>query len=205
MARLPALLIAAVALFAGGFSASAQERRPAAPAGTTAESPPEPDESPKSRLDRLFDRLKAAKDETEGKAVGQLVLRQLARSGSDTADLLMTRVGEAIRANKPEVSLDLLDTILALQPRWAEAYARRASVHIQRKDFDAAMRDLRTTLALEPRHFMALAGLGSVLNETGNPKKALAAFREALKVHPHIEGIGKIVERLAASHDGRDI
>jgi tetratricopeptide (TPR) repeat protein len=181
MIRFLNLVMVVGALCAAAPSALAQERRPS-PGGQqpVPSAAAAPEESPKNRLDRLFDRLKAA-------------------------NLLMTRVGEAIRANEAEISLDLLDTVLALQPNWAEAFARRASVHIQRKDYDAAMRDLRAALALEPRHFMALAGLGSVLGETGNPKRALAAFREALKVHPHMEAIKKAVERLAAEHDGRDI
>jgi tetratricopeptide (TPR) repeat protein len=206
MIRFLNLVMVVGALCAAAPSALAQERRPS-PGGQqpVPSAAAAPEESPKNRLDRLFDRLKAAKDAVEARALAEQIMRALARSGSDTADLLMTRVGEAIRANEAEISLDLLDTVLALQPNWAEAFARRASVHIQRKDYDAAMRDLRAALALEPRHFMALAGLGSVLGETGNPKRALAAFREALKVHPHMEAIKKAVERLAAEHDGRDI
>jgi Tfp pilus assembly protein PilF len=164
-----------------------------------------PGETPKSRLDRMFERLKGAKDEVEGKAVAEQVGALLARSGSDTADLMHTRVTEALRAREAEIALDLLDTIIALEPQWAQAYATRATVHIQRKDFDGAMRDLRQALMLEPRHFLALAGLGTVFLQTGAEKRALAAFREVLKIHPQQAEIKKAVERLAAEHDGRDI
>jgi tetratricopeptide (TPR) repeat protein len=203
MARLSTIASLAGALLLAGFSASAQERRPAPQPGAEAAQPA--DSTPQGRVDRLFERLRDSKDATEANGIAGQILRSFARSGSDTADLLFTRVGEAMRAQDHVLALDLLDTVLALEPQWAEALARRASVHIQRKDFDAAMRDLRAALALEPRHFMALAGLGSVFNEVGNPKRALAAFREALKLHPHLEQVKKAVERLAAEHDGRDI
>jgi Flp pilus assembly protein TadD len=117
----------------------------------------------------------------------------------------MERVQEAVRAQDSVLALDLLDSVMALKPDWAEAYNRRAAVHFQRKDMDGAMRDLRQTLSLEPRHFQALAGIGMVFQQGGNGKQALAAFREALKINPHLKGIKQAAERLATNHDGQDI
>ena len=103
------------------------------------------------------------------------------------------------------LALDILDSVLALKPDWAEVYSSRAAVHFQLKDMDAAMRDLRQTLTLEPRHFQALAGIGMIFQQGGNGKQALAAFREALKINPHLKGIKQAAEKLSMDHDGQDI
>ena len=67
------------------------------------------------------------------------------------------------------------------------------------------MRDLRQTLALEPRHFPALAGVGLIFQQGGNSKQALAAFREALKFNPYFKGIRQAADRLAVEYDGQKI
>jgi tetratricopeptide (TPR) repeat protein len=199
----PAAILAVLALTAG--SALAQGNRAPAPTPPAAAPQGQPAPVPgQSRLDRLFQRLEAARTDTEAKGIADQIERLWLRSGSDTSDLLMTRVVQASRSGAQDEALDILDSVLALQPNWAEAWYRRASVHFARKDFDAAMRDLGRTLALEPRHFEAMAGVGIILNEVGQPKKSLVALRRALKLHPHLKAAKDLEKRLAADHDGRD-
>jgi tetratricopeptide (TPR) repeat protein len=182
-------------------------QRPAEPARPTPprQTPDAADERPQSRVDRLFQRLKAAKDASEAKGISDQIQRIWARSGSDTLDLLMGRVDEATKGNDAVLALDLLDSIIALRPDWAEAFAKRARIHVQRKDFDGAMRDLRLVLVMEPRHYLALAGVGMVFQQAGQDKRALEAFEEALKLHPHLPGIRTIVERLRVTHGAQGI
>ncbi len=49
-------------------------------------------------------------------------------------------------------------------------------IHFVRNDRDAAYRDIREVLAREPRHYLALAGLGGILRASGNVKGAYKAF-----------------------------
>jgi tetratricopeptide (TPR) repeat protein len=185
-----------------------QPSLPQAAAPSTAPSEPQrrsPDPRHQSRVDQLFERLAAAKDEAEANTVAEQITRVWARSGSDTLDLLLDRAKIAMAATESELALDLIDSVLALKPDWSEAYSRRAAIHFQRKDMDAAMRDLRQTLVLEPRHFQALAGIGMIFQQGGNAKQALAAFREALKINPHLKGIKQSAEKLALEHDGQAI
>ena len=67
------------------------------------------------------------------------------------------------------------------------------------------MADIQRTLAIEPRHFGALSGLGVILERTGDEQGALEAYRGALAVNPHLEAARDAVERLLPKVDGRDI
>ena len=116
----------------------------------------------RATLDDLFGRLAGAKDETEAKGVANLIERRWSRSGSDTADLLMTRASEAIQAKEHALGVELLDRVIALKPDWAEAWNRRATAFFLLDDVASSMADLRQVLAREPRHFGAWAGLGHI-------------------------------------------
>ena len=74
-----------------------------------------------------------------------------------------------------------------------------------KKDFGRAIDDIHELLKREPRHFGALSGLGIILQEVGDEKDTLAAFRRALAIHPHLERIPDLVKKLTDKIDGRDI
>jgi Flp pilus assembly protein TadD len=73
------------------------------------------------------------------------------------------------------------------------------------KDYGHALADIRQVLAREPRHFGALSGLGLILQEIGDDKDALEAYRQALKIDPHLEHVPDVVKALSEKVEGRDI
>jgi Tfp pilus assembly protein PilF len=89
--------------------------------------------------------------------------------------------------------------------KFTEAYAQRATVYYLKKETYASLADLRVVIAREPRHFAALAGLGVILQDVGENKRALDAFRRAVAQHPHIKGIPEMIKRLEIKDDGREI
>ena len=67
------------------------------------------------------------------------------------------------------------------------------------------MEDIQQVLAREPRHFGALAGLGMIMQDIGDDKRALDAFRKALAVNPYLEKVPELVKTLSEKVEGRDI
>jgi tetratricopeptide (TPR) repeat protein len=156
-------------------------------------------------LDFLFEALKIAPDADAAKLVESRIWALWLASGSDTTDLLMTRVKAAADGKDLNLAIELLNAVIELRPDYVEAWNRRATLHFTNKDYSASLADIRQVLAREPRHFGALSGLGIIMQEFGEEKLALEAFRRALAVNPHLQKIPDFVKTLTEKVEGRDI
>jgi tetratricopeptide (TPR) repeat protein len=163
-----------------------------------------PPRSPAATLDRLFERLAAAKTSEEAKGIANLIQRRWARSGSDTADLLMTRAQDALKSRELPLAIELLDRVISLEPDWAEGWNQRANALFLQGDPIRSMLDIAETLKREPRHYGAMMGLGTILRQQGDDKRAMVAYRKALEVYPQLEAVKDAVESLKLEVDGRD-
>lgn len=156
-------------------------------------------------VDALLGQLAKADDPRLARRIAGAIQAIWARSGSDTIDLLTTRAQEAQRARKIDVAIKLMDEVVSLRPDYADGWNRRALLHYQSRAYDEAMIDLKETLTLEPRNYIAWLSLGRILKESDLDAKALAAFRKALALYPQIEGLKREVDELALKVEGQPI
>ncbi len=156
-------------------------------------------------LDTLFAGLKIAPDEASAKAIEDRIWALWLASGSDTCTLLMTRVKDATDDKNFDLAIKLLDAVIAIKPDYVEAWNRRATVYYLKQDYGHSLADLREVLAKEPRHFGALSGLGLILQDIGDDKHALEAYRRALAIDPHLENLTDVVKTLSEKVEGRNI
>jgi tetratricopeptide (TPR) repeat protein len=156
-------------------------------------------------LDFLFGALKVAPDAESAKAVEARIWAIWSQTPSDTASLLMGRVKTAMDRKEPDVAIKLLDAIIKLRPDYIEAWNRRATLYYLQNNYGRSLSDIREVLVREPRHFGALAGLGMIMQDLGDDKHALEAFRKALAVNPHLDRIPDLVKSLSEKVEGRDI
>lgn len=178
-----AALIAASAAGSAVAPASAQEQAPLpVPLAPPAAESETPDEAPP--IDRLFSELKRERNERAAERIASRIQEQWSRSGSASVDLLMLWSQEAMQAKKFAVALDFLDRVTVLEPKFAEGWNRRATVHFMMRSFGKSMSDIERTLRLEPRHFGALSGMGMILKETGRKEAALHAYERVLAIYP---------------------
>ena len=205
-----ALLLASAAPAVIG-AAQAQPAPPSRPGTVAPEdkadnpaTPTVPQRSPAATLERLFQRLHDATTQEEAEGVARLIQRRWARSGSDTADLLMTRAQQALKDKQNELAIELLDRVISLQPDWAEAWNQRANALYLAGDSIRSMLDIGETLKREPRHYGAMMGLGTILRQQGDDKRAMVAYRKALEVYPQLDAVKDAVESLKLEVDGRD-
>jgi tetratricopeptide (TPR) repeat protein len=173
--------------------------------------PEAPSKLPKSGADRtrgldfLFGALKAAPDEASAKHVEARIWALWLQTPSDTAALLMMRAKTAMDAQQVDVALKLLDAVVKLRPDYIEGWNRRATLYYLKNDYAHSLEDIEQVLVREPRHFGALAGLGMIMQDIGDEKRALDAFRKALAINPHLEKVPELVKALSEKVEGRDI
>jgi tetratricopeptide (TPR) repeat protein len=208
--RLPLLIVVAAMMVGAPAIAFAQDD-PAAGPPKLRKLPEAPAKSPKigpdktRGLDFLFGALKAAPDEASAKHVEARIWALWLQTPSDTAALLMLRAKAAMDAQQSDVAIKLLDAVIKLRPDYVEAWNRRATLYYLKNDFAHSLADIQQVLIREPRHFGALAGLGMIMQDVGDDKRALDAFRKALDINPHLEKVPEMVKTLSEKVEGRDI
>jgi tetratricopeptide (TPR) repeat protein len=209
----PALVMSALLAAPVAAPAYAQAPDPSPPGQTTPRTPPAPPANlpkvrhgdPRNDLDTLFKALKVAPTPESAKYIENRIWALWVTAGGDTATLLMERVKTAMDGEDLDLALKLLNAIIDIRPDYTEAWNRRATVYYMKKDFQHALEDIHHVLKLEPRHFGALSGLGMIFEEVGEDKQALAAFRRALAIDPHLEKIPDLVKKLSTKVEGRRI
>jgi tetratricopeptide (TPR) repeat protein len=178
--------------------------------------PPIPRGERNRNIDFLFGALKVAPDETSAKAIEDRIWAVWTWAGNETTNLLMSRAKKAIdeagnatdeaEKNKAyDLALRVLDAVIEIKPDFTEAWNRRATVYFMKRDYTNSLADIGKVLTREPRHFGALSGLGLIMQEIGDEKLALDAYRKALDVYPRLKGIEEKVKTLKEKVEGRDI
>ncbi|KAB2686985.1 tetratricopeptide repeat protein [Brucella pseudogrignonensis] len=158
--------------------------------GTDSDQKPAPKEqnqaeqTPEERLDKLFADLKRTSDETKARRLTVQINQIWSQSGSATIDLLIQWASAAMLEKRYTSALDFLNEAIALNPDYAEAWNRRATVYFLRNDYAHAMYDINRTLELEPRHYGALTGMAEILRARGLKEQALKAYEQALQINP---------------------
>jgi len=207
--RFARTLCLALVLGTAGLAPALAQNDPPVPPGKQKKLPEPPAKLPKvdrgKNLDFLFGALKAAPDEASAKHVEARIWAIWLQTPSDTAALLMARAKTAVDGQKLDVAIKLLDSVVKLRPDYIEAWNRRATLLYMKNDYARSLADIREVLTREPRHFGALAGLGMIMQEVGDEKRALEAYRKALAINPHLEKIPDQVKALTEKVEGRDI
>ncbi len=147
-------------------------------------------------LDSLFEQLKAAESEDAAAFVENLIWELWLISEQEEVNVLMAKGIEEMSRGNYARAVQAFSAITELSPDFPEGWNKRATAYYLKGDFSASMRDIERTLALEPRHFGALTGLGLIHTALGNELAALKAYETVLSIHPKQKGLQKYVEEL---------
>lgn len=167
--RLSVLLIAVFAMLAGGGSAQADQKDP--------------------RLDKLFQQLKTAANTEAAQPVEEQIWEIWLQSGDQNVDALMAIGVSAMNDSDYAQAYRAFSRVVDLAPGFAEGWNKRATVLYLMGRYEDSIKDIDKTLALEPRHFGALSGLGLCNAQLDREKEALDAFEKALAINPNMPGI----------------
>ena len=140
------------------------------------------------KLVDLFDLLYEAESPREIAALTHLIWRAWSKSGSDTTDFLFKAGIHAMAQGELDKALKRFTAITDMDPDFAEAWNKRATIFFMMGDYRASVADVQKTVSLEPRHFGAWSGLGMIYLRMEYHELALKAFRRALQANPHLPG-----------------
>ncbi|MDP2733766.1 MAG: hypothetical protein Q8O63_11755 [Hoeflea sp.] len=176
------------------------------PAFAQSETEPRPSSAspnPADTLDSLFSDLKRTRDAKQAKRISDRIWARWRDSGSATTNLLMQWADKAMTDRKNGLALDLLDQVVVLMPDFAEGWNRRATLHYMMGEHGKSMADINRVLALEPRHFGAIAGMAAILSDSGNDELELRAWEQMLEIYPANheaqKKVGDLADKLAGS------
>jgi tetratricopeptide (TPR) repeat protein len=180
LARLLQRLACAVALAAAlGMDHAAAQSQPSPAPGEAAVRA--------RQLDQLFASLKTTKVEEEADAIVAEIWKLWLQSGRPGLDASLQQAVDFAGSSLAVLAMPILDDIVARAPDWAEGWNKRATVLYMLGEHDRSLADIEHVLALEPRHFGALSGIGLIRIAKGQPREALAAYRRALSVNPFLK------------------
>ncbi|MDA0664410.1 MAG: tetratricopeptide repeat protein [Proteobacteria bacterium] len=157
------------------------------------------------RLDSLFDQLKKTTNAREADGIERQIWSIWMEAGAEDLNILMRQGTVAMAERDFPLAMESFDALIALAPDMAEAWNKRATLHYLMQNFEASVADVQQTLALEPRHFGAIVGMGMIYDQLGDQAAALKAFEQGLKINPHMETILEKSKKIAQELRDRNI
>ena len=149
-----------------------------------------------NNLNKLFDELK----------VGNFIISQEVEqkiwniwSTHPTDQNLTEILGEGskhVRNQELVQAFDIFTKVIEIDPTWAEAWNKRATVLYLLGDYNGSQKDIDEVLKLEKRHFGALAGEGLVNIELKNYEKAIKSYQKAQKIYPSMKSPNIMIEKI---------
>ena len=136
------------------------------------------------RLNQLFNELKVNKSK-----VAYIIEQEIWTlwNTHPTNEKLTARLEEGSQLVRDQNYLkakDIFSEIINLDQSWAEAWNKRATVLYMLGEFKKSQDDIDQVLALEQRHFGALAGQGLVNIQLKNYEKAIRSYKQAQEIYP---------------------
>jgi Tfp pilus assembly protein PilF len=158
-----------------------------------------------SEEDKLFAELKKADSRDVAKPIEEKLSRIFRVSGSASVDLLMTRVGSALRHADNKTARTLIEAITHVAPHYAEGWRVRAHMQQAAGDDAAAMISLQRAVQLNPREFKAMAELAEMLEDYGDKPTALKLYRRVLALDPQMKVAAERARALTRAVEGQGI
>ena len=110
--------------------------------------------------------------------------------------LLLDEGSKYVQDRKLYNAIDIFTEAIKLDPSWAEAWNKRATVFYMVGEFQKSQDDIDKVLELEERHFGALAGQGMVNIKLKNYDKAKRSYQKAQEIYPALESPKVMIEQI---------
>lgn len=137
-------------------------------------------------LNQLFAQLRMAPDPAAARTISDQIWRVWTTPSEPALASRMQQVFEMRATGDMAGTISLLDALVDDYPNYAEGWNQRATLKFMTGDLEASLADCARVLALEPRHFGALAGRAMIYLQLDQRSLALKDISAALNIHPFL-------------------
>ena len=141
-------------------------------------------EDQNKELDRLFLELKKNIPSKSSNIEQQIWLLWSTHPSDEKLTSLLDEGSRLVQDQKLYKAISIFTDAIELDPSWAEAWNKRATVFYMVGEFQKSQNDIDKVLVLEQRHFGALAGQGLVNIQLKNYEKAIKSYEKAQEIYP---------------------
>ena len=136
------------------------------------------------KLNKLFDDLKTQNYSIAYKVEQEIWQIWSTHPNDENLTMLLNEGSSLVNESKYNQAIDIFSQAINLDPLWAEAWNKRATVFYLSGNFKKSQKDIDKVLELEKRHFGALAGQGLVNIQLKNYNKAIKSYEKAKEIYP---------------------
>ena len=150
-----------------------------------------------AQLNKLFNQLKSTSSSIAAKEIETKIWKMWTTHPSEESlTNLLAKGSYYMSQNQLTSAHNVFSKAIELDPKWAEAWNKRATVLYLMGNYELSQNDIDEVLKLEKRHFGALSGQGMVQTALKNYQKAIDSYVEAHKVYPAMKTPLIMIEKL---------
>tara|TARA_B100000902_G_scaffold329422_1_gene325906 strand:- start:91 stop:636 length:546 start_codon:yes stop_codon:yes gene_type:complete len=149
-----------------------------------------------NELNRLFNELKIKDSLITQKTEQKIWDIWSTHPTDDKLTLILSEGSKFVRDQQLSNAIDVFTKVIQLDPTWAEAWNKRATVLYLLGDYEGSQKDIDKVLELEERHFGALAGQGLVNIKLENYEKAIESYKKAQEIYPSMKSPEIMIEQI---------
>lgn len=147
-------------------------------------------------LDKLFLELKKNIPSLSSRIAQQIWTLWSTHPSDQKLTSLLDEGSRLVQDRQLKRAINVFSEAIELDPSWAEAWNKRATVFYLLGNFEDSQKDIDKVLELESRHFGALAGQGLVNIQLKNYEKAISSYEKALKIYPSMKSPLIMIEKI---------
>lgn len=155
-----------------------------------------------AQITYYFNELRFAKNAVEAEMIEAKLYAQMSVANSPTVNLLLEGAAELEQSEDWPKALQIYQSAQNLEPSFSESFARAGAIAYRLGDKEIAKSMTLKALSLEPRHFAAWHGLGTLYEEAGDLADARKAFENALYHNPNLSDAERAIFRIDSKTKG---
>jgi|TARA_B110000261_G_C12893435_1_gene281370 tetratricopeptide (TPR) repeat protein len=136
-------------------------------------------------LDKLFDQLIKTNDSNKAEQLEKKIWSVWSEHPNNNKLTEKLKFGtKLMEYGDYNYALKVFDNIIISDPKWSEAWNKRATVYFLMSKFKDSLDDIDKVLTIEPRHFGALSGQARIFIKLQKYEKAIKSIERALVFYP---------------------